>query len=107
VKKTLAPIFAAALTFAAPAIADPATIFGAHATCGSWTEARSRGAEGHLSDYALGYLTGAAIWSSAHNDPLSNLDQGGVTGWLDDYCKVNPLKPFNEAVADLFALRAK
>lgn len=72
-------------------------ILGPSASCGEWTEYRSRGAIGEVptASWVLGYLSGRAI--SSIGDPLKNTDVPSVLLWIDNYCKANPLNKTPDA----------
>ena len=83
----------------APQAAPAATLMGSGVTvsCGGWVETR-KGAPNKqvLEEWALGYLSGVAIWSP--ESPLDNLDSGAVFVWLDNTCQNRPLEPFKSAL---------
>jgi hypothetical protein len=67
-------------------------------SCGTWLEdRRTRG--GHFSalNWALGYLSGAAIFGDV-GDPLRGVDPNGVAYWLDNWCRANPSSYFSDGV---------
>src|SRR5262245_1846687 len=94
----------AALGFPDPAFADSVRVlgFGVNQTCGAWLSARAQnGVDAWLfQQWALGYLSGAAIFSANYN-PLRGVDADGVWYWLDKYCREHPL----DSVSDI-ALKA-
>jgi hypothetical protein len=63
---------------------------GANATCGKWLADRESGFAFPLTNWALGYLSGAAMFSEDLN-PLEGLDSDGVLYWIDNYCRSHPL----------------
>ena len=89
----------AALEIVTPRSAPAATLMGSGVTvsCGGWVEIR-KGAPNKqvLEEWALGYLSGVAIWSP--ESPLDNLDSGAVFVWLDNVCQNRPLEPFKAAL---------
>ena len=89
----------ATLGIMTPNSALAATLMGTGVTvsCGGWVEIR-KGAPNKqvLEEWALGYLSGVAIWSP--ESPLDNLDPGAVFVWLDNACQSKPLEPFKSAL---------
>lgn len=71
---------------------------GAKATCGKWLADRQSGNAFSVSNWALGYLSGAATFSQNLN-PLEGLDSDAVLYWIDNYCRSRPLDKFTVALA--------
>jgi hypothetical protein len=70
-------------------------------TCGKWTEDRGHRASGawlYAGNWALGYLSGVAMFGDY--DILLRLDSDAVFGWLDNYCLMHPLTPFTDALVE-------
>jgi hypothetical protein len=88
-----------AICFARPAAADEVKTLGAgaNATCGKWLADRQRGSAFSISNWALGYLSGAAVFSQTLN-PLESLDSDAVLYWIDTYCRSHPLDKFAVAL---------
>jgi hypothetical protein len=70
---------------------------GADSSCGKWLEERRTGNYFSMGNWALGYISGAAIWGDV-GDPLGRTDADGVLYWLDNYCNSSPVSPFTDAV---------
>jgi hypothetical protein len=61
-------------------------------SCGEWIVHREKSdtlALGNAS-WLLGYLSGMAIGSG--KDYLSGTDNSSIYGWMDNYCRSNPLR---------------
>jgi hypothetical protein len=71
--------------------------FGARVSCGDWNVSRSQGTATYNSMFALGYLSGAVVWGMK-GDPLANVSENGLDGWLDNYCRANPLSTLVDAM---------
>jgi len=95
----LAALVFLAICFARPAAADEVKTLGAgaNATCGKWLADRQSGNEFSVSNWALGYLSGAATFSRTLN-PLEGLDSDAVLYWIDNYCRSRPLDKFTLAL---------
>ena len=79
---------------------------GAIETCGKWTEQRNHRESGawlYAEDWALGFLSSAAVFSDY--DILDRLDSDAVFGWLDNYCLMHPLTPFASALVEFVHAR--
>jgi hypothetical protein len=70
---------------------------GANATCGRWSADRQSGNAFSVSNWALGFLSGAAAFSENLN-PLEGLDSDAVLYWIDNYCRSRPLDKFTVAL---------
>lgn len=77
---------------------------GARGSCGSWLEGRKNRQFFYMANWALGYISGAAIWGNI-GDPLGHTDADGVLYWLDNYCSSNPTTEFSDAV-DAFIMNS-
>ena len=95
----LAAVAILTICFARPAIADDVKTLGAgaNATCGKWSTDRQNGNAFPIANWALGYLSGAAVFSKNLN-PLEGLDSDAVLYWLDNYCRSHPLEKFTVAL---------
>jgi hypothetical protein len=52
------------------------------------------------SQWVLGFLSGVGYMRRKEGfDPLNGLDARAVDGWLDNYCRANPLKTLAAAAA--------
>ena len=106
---------AALLLMAAPAGAVTKIGIGSM-SCGSWTaEHRANGQasdNGHRqTQWIFGYLSGAAEWMPAENDPLGilsenertykdplgGMDADGLVAWMARYCLQHPLDRLGDA----------
>lgn len=79
-------------------------------SCGVWTEVRSEVKTIRKYTYhawLLGYLSGANTWGSLGQDIIENNDNAGLYGWMDNYCKENPLVMISDAVDELIQVLAK
>jgi hypothetical protein len=74
-------------------------------SCGAWTADRRQPYGTSAQQWVLGYLAGAAEWSSDHIDPLSGTDAAGVWAWLDRYCWDNPTDLLVDAMVSFTATR--
>lgn len=66
-------------------------------SCNTWTEERSKesSAAAHYEDWVLGFLTGANAYMPGNM--LKVHSEAGLLGWVDTYCKENPLKRIVDA----------
>jgi hypothetical protein len=89
----LAAVVLLTICFARPATADDVKSLGAgaNATCGKWLTDRQNGNAFSIANWALGYLSGAAVFSDTLN-PLEGLDSDAVLYWIDNYCRSHPLE---------------
>lgn len=80
-------------------------IFGAGLeSCGTWTKARQGDPiERQIVEaWVDGYLAGSNLGSS-RPDALYGRDANGIYGWMDNYCRNNPLKAIVAAATLLMA----
>ena len=86
-------------------------MFGAGGTsCGTWTQLRPAGALtpnasvpaefGVLFMWVAGYMSGANS-DSSYPDVLLGKDLAWLIGWIDNYCRANPLNNIGSAAASL------
>jgi hypothetical protein len=86
-------------------------MFGAGDTsCGTWTKLRPAGALkpnesvpaefGVLFMWVVGYMSGANT-DPSYPDALLGKDLVGLIGWIDNYCRANPLKNISSAASSL------
>jgi hypothetical protein len=67
-------------------------------SCGKWTNTPKRSTEHEvLKSWVLGYLSGVNF-ENADGDFLRGRDIDGVTAWIDNYCRSNPLHPITRAL---------
>jgi len=92
-------ILFAIICFVRKAVADEVQMIGAGsiASCGTWLSDRQTVAYYGMSNWALGFLSGAAAYSGKL-DPLNGLDANAVTYWLDNYCQAHPTERFARAL---------
>jgi len=65
-------------------------------SCGKWVNTPKRtGDHERLRQWVLGYLSGVNMESSA--DFLRGRDADGLTVWIDNYCRRNPLHAITQA----------
>lgn len=76
-------------------------------SCGRWVNTPKQTAEYDVLRYwVLGYLSGANLGAKG-TDFLQNRDADGLTAWIDNYCRQNPLHAMTEAIYALMSeLRA-
>jgi hypothetical protein len=93
-----------ALTFAAPQ-ARAFTQFGqGNQSCGWWTEKRNTKQDLGPMSWVTGYLSGVATMVATDTfDMLEGNDAQGLWGWIDNYCRTNPLDKLSAAVDALVA----
>lgn len=66
-------------------------------SCGSWTKNKSSTSPHEA--WLFGYLSGIA-WGK-RNDFLKETDAESIILWVDNYCKINPLKKVGDAAGIL------
>ena len=66
-------------------------------SCGTWVDRRQNNQYFEIGNWALGFISGAAIYGNIGN-PLGKTDANGVLYWLDNYCRRDPSGYFSEAV---------
>lgn len=95
------------MTFSAQAQTVRVMGWGAGTSCGTWTaereQHRGRGAQGPT--WVIGYLSGAAV--NGAGNILQDLDFDGVMGWIDNYCRANPLTSIDRALQAFIRLRTR
>jgi hypothetical protein len=68
---------------------------------GKWTNTPKRSPErGVYEKWVLGYLSGVNVHQTGP-DFLRDTDAEGLTAWIDNYCRRNPLHHVNQAVLEL------
>jgi hypothetical protein len=78
-------------------------------SCGAWTQARqTRPANAGLSaQWVAGFLSGMNV-EAISPDALGGTDFDGLMGWVDNYCKSNPLETIiNAALMLMKELRSR
>jgi hypothetical protein len=78
-------------------------------SCWAWT--RSQGAksttQGLYTQWVAGFVSGVS-WEADDSDILTRMDFDGLTAWVNDYCKANPLAKVTTGAAMLVQeLRAR
>ena len=93
---------AVALTasFALPGHGEIIIGSGAASSCGRWLDDRQHDRHWQMANWALGFISGAAIWGDSVGDPLASTDSDGVFYWLDNYCKTHPSVYFHKAAEE-------
>jgi hypothetical protein len=77
------------LTSSEAPLAQPHMMGLGNQTCATWTANPPVGGIGLLyQQWILGFLSGVSH-ADPHNDPLSDIDAGAVTTWLNKYCQDN------------------
>jgi hypothetical protein len=76
-------------------------------SCGKWTNTPRKSAEHEIfKKWLLGFVSGVNF-ESASGDFLQGRDSDGLTAWIDNYCRTNPLHGMTQAAVELVrALRA-
>jgi hypothetical protein len=69
---------------------------GAISSCGKWLAARKTNHYFEIETWALGYISGAAVWGGVN--ALGQTDADGVYYWLDNYCSARPTDSFYKAI---------
>jgi hypothetical protein len=75
-------------------------------SCGTWTTERrtpSSITANMAESWVLGFLSGIGFIGQNGSDPLRGFHADAVRGWIDDYCKANPLDTVGKA-AGMFYL---
>jgi hypothetical protein len=75
-------------------------------SCGQWVNTQRTADHERLRQWVLGYLSGANM-ASAGPDFLRDREGDGLTAWIDNYCRRNPLHVITQAIHELLqVLRA-
>ena len=82
------------------------TLIGADVSCGTWTQARQQDRQKPVTYqwWVAGFLSGLEYEGDPSGDPLAGNDIGGITAWIDNYCRENPLKTIADACLELMKL---
>jgi hypothetical protein len=70
---------------------------GVKASCGSWLAGRASNNYFSMGNWALGFLSGVAIYSTDLN-LLEGVDSDAVAYWLNNYCQGRPTDRFVDAL---------
>jgi hypothetical protein len=76
-------------------------------SCGSWASSKSANTvasivmENALEGWVEGYITAMAVESDRVNAAIHRTDPAGLTAWIDNWCKANPLKSMAKAAEAL------
>ena len=85
----------AAAVSAVPPGKGPVTTYGFPNTdsCASWTESREGDAHLRLEQegWVLGFITGLNAFGPNSSNVAPGTTATGLLGWVDNYCKANPL----------------
>ena len=57
--------------------------------------------ENALEGWVEGYITAMAVESDRVNAAIHRTDPAGLTAWIDNWCKANPLKSMAKAAEAL------
>jgi hypothetical protein len=80
------------LLVAGQAFAEPRMTFGnGLKSCGTWTQKRQTNDDSVFVSWVVGYLSGMNL-DSTRPDALLGTDFDGLMGWIDNYCRANPLQ---------------
>ena len=80
---------------------EPRMIFrNGMASCGTWLQRRQSKQEAILASWIVGYLSGLNMESSGP-DAIVGTDYDSLMGWIDNYCRANPLHPIAQAATAL------
>jgi hypothetical protein len=81
------------------------TMIGGDVSCGTWTKER-QGREKPVAYlwWVAGFLSGLHYEGDPSRDELSGNDFGGISAWIDNYCRENPLKTIAHASNELMKL---
>jgi hypothetical protein len=97
----LQAILALAVTISTAQAQEGRTVIGPlQFSCGKWVKApRQTGERFQLEKWVSGYLSGLNMQSDT--DFLRDRDVDGLTTWIDNYCRRNPLQPITRAIYEL------
>jgi hypothetical protein len=70
-------------------------------SCGKWTNT-AKGSPQHeiFRKWVFGFVSGVN-WESTKADFLQGTDADGLTAWVDNYCRRNPLHDITRAMREL------
>ena len=74
-------------------------------SCGQWISEKGTWEGAGSNRWLLGFLSGLAAGSG--KDILKALDNESVYLWVDNYCRVNPLRGLDEAGWELYSSLVK
>ena len=78
------------------------TMIGGDVSCGTWTNDRQDRATAVTHEWwVAGFLSGLHYEGDPSRDELSENDFGGISAWIDNYCRENPLKTIAYASIEL------
>jgi hypothetical protein len=72
-------------------------------SCLNWTQARANHQSAFMEYFALGFVSGANVaryWDDKI-DIMKGTYEAALFGWIDNYCRSNPLESFPHAAAHL------
>jgi hypothetical protein len=74
------------------------TVYGAGtSSCGMWLADRATPMHNFELSWVLGYLTASENYSASLQIPLRHTDANAAAGWVDKFCRENPLKDIADA----------
>jgi hypothetical protein len=78
-------------------------------SCGAWTkERRANSIRSRLYEtWLLGFVTGHNWADNSKPDFLVGGDVAGIFGWVDEYCRLNPIKDLVNAADELVGVLSK
>lgn len=107
-------LLALAAALAVPLGKGPVNTYGFPETdsCASWTEARATGGSRRQEQegWVLGFITGLNAFGRNSGNIAPGTTASGLLGWIDNYCKANPLDSVTTAgfkLADELTRRSK
>jgi hypothetical protein len=75
-------------------------------SCGTWTKERSDPQAHSLAsidvNWVLGFLSGIGYAGVGGDNPLRGMDNEGVSGWIDNYCRAHPIDHISGAAAAFY-----
>ncbi len=90
------------LSWGQPAAAFTWTVIGeGYTSCGAWTKSSRQDGVLHWQrvQWIFGFVTAAAYYT--RSDFAKNTDNDGLLGWIDNYCRDNPLDDISDATVAL------
>jgi hypothetical protein len=72
------------------------------ASCGTWSAYRQAPhvyPADTVEQWVVGFLSGVGA-ADDRLDPLNGVDGEGVWGWIDNYCRSNPIDPIEKAATE-------
>lgn len=69
-------------------------------SCADWTAERAGKRQG-LQGWLLGWVSGQNVFGQNNGDVSNGASAEGLLGWMDNYCKANPLDSMATAAMKL------